>query len=148
MTQEISLRIVLVQPPGQVAIGLQKGSGRTYETLQIQKAGIRDLIFTYSVFVKGDRQNDLMPSLSGPFVQGPKDQKFTYLGIGTYAGQIDSVWSRRLKIPLSGINWDFIEQLSRDPRYILEARVPGTGRDGGPSCATVKPFPGWHLALR
>ena len=26
---------------------------------------------------------------------------------------------------------------------IFETRVPGTGRDGGPNCATVKPFAGW-----
>ena len=28
---------------------------------------------------------------------------------------------------------------------VLEARVPGTGKDGGPSCATAKPFGGWKL---
>jgi Family of unknown function (DUF5990) len=27
---------------------------------------------------------------------------------------------------------------------ILETKVPGTGRDGGPNCATVKPFEGWN----
>ena len=26
----------------------------------------------------------------------------------------------------------------------LEARVVGTGKDGGPSCGTVKPFEGWQ----
>jgi hypothetical protein len=28
---------------------------------------------------------------------------------------------------------------------LLETRVPGTGKDGSPSCATVKPFPGWNV---
>jgi hypothetical protein len=27
---------------------------------------------------------------------------------------------------------------------LLETRVPGTGRDGGPNCGTVKPFTGWY----
>jgi hypothetical protein len=26
------------------------------------------------------------------------------------------------------------------PGHVLSASVPGTGRDGGPSCATVKPL--------
>jgi hypothetical protein len=31
---------------------------------------------------------------------------------------------------------------------VLEARVPGVGRDGGPACATVKDFDGWKPADR
>ena len=31
---------------------------------------------------------------------------------------------------------------------VLEARVPGTGRDGGPSCATIKDFEGWKPVER
>jgi len=48
--------------------------------------------------------------------------------------------SRRLKVPLSGITMAMIKS-----QAVLEARVPGTGKDGGPSCATVKPFGGWKL---
>lgn len=146
MTQEITLRIILEQPPAEVAIGLQKGTGRTYETLQIQKAQANNLIYVCSILLKGDKQTDPTPTLSGPFVQGPKGQKFVYLDIGTCAGQTDSIWSRRLKIPLSGISWDLIEQVAYTPHVVLEARVPGTDQNGEPSCATVKPFSGWHLA--
>ena len=32
-----------------------------------------------------------------------------------------------------------------ESQAVLEARVPGTGKDGGPSCATVKPVDGWKL---
>jgi len=31
---------------------------------------------------------------------------------------------------------------------VLEACVPGTGRDGGPACATVKDFDGWKAVKR
>jgi hypothetical protein len=68
-----------------------------------------------------------------------------YVDIGTYAGQADSCWSRRLKIPLKGITWDTIDRLSARAEAVLETRVPGTGKDGGPNCATAKPFEGWEL---
>jgi hypothetical protein len=32
-----------------------------------------------------------------------------------------------------------------NPQLLFEAIVPGTGKDGGPNCATVKPFAGWRL---
>jgi hypothetical protein len=76
--------------------------------------------------------------LGGAFVQGPRRQRFVYVNIGTYAGQADSCWSRRLKIPLDGIPAKLI-----GAGGVLEAHVPGTGRDGGPNCATVKDFEGW-----
>jgi hypothetical protein len=57
------------------------------------------------------------------------------------AGQADSCWTRRLKVPLSGITTKMIAAGG-----ILEARVPGTGRDGGPACASVKEFEGWKKA--
>jgi hypothetical protein len=82
--------------------------------------------------------SDIRAALGGPFVQGPPRQRFVYIDIGTCAGQADSCWSRRLKIPLAGIPAKAIEAGG-----VLEARVPGTARDGGPSCATVKDFDGW-----
>jgi hypothetical protein len=46
---------------------------------------------------------------------------------------------------LTGITWDIIDQVTADPKMILETTVPGTGKDGGPNCATVKPFDGWKV---
>jgi hypothetical protein len=82
--------------------------------------------------------NNMAPEFTGPLVQGPPGDRFIYLDIGTYAGQADSCWSRRLKVPLSGITGQMI-----DSHSVLEARVPGTADDGGPNCGTVKPFTGW-----
>ena len=44
---------------------------------------------------------DDLPNFAGPFVQGPAGERFVYINIGTYAGQLNTPWSRRLKIPLS-----------------------------------------------
>ena len=124
----VNLRIVLERPPAGVDFALQKGRGRAYETVQKQRSGGGDLTFEFSVPWK--------ESPGGPFVQGKPGERFVYLDIGTAAGQTDSCWSRRLKIPLAGIS----------SVGNFETRVPGTGRDGGPSCGTVKPFAGWRVS--
>jgi hypothetical protein len=143
MQSEITLQIILIKPTPKVVFGLQKGTGSNYETIQKQIPISNDLSFTFTVKVKGDRSKDPFPKFSGSFVQGPTDNKFVYIDIGTNAGQFDSIWSRRLKIPLTGITWKDIDLLSSNS--MMQTSVSGTGRDGGPNCATVKPFGGWHL---
>ena len=138
--QEIKLRIVLERPPAGVDYGLQLGRGAVYETVQKQRSDGKDLHFEFTLRVTApSRQTP--PDFRGPVVQGPRGQRFIYIDIGTCAGQSGTPWSRRLKVPLTGISWPSIDQAA-----VLEARVPGTGRDGGPNCATVKPFGGWHAA--
>ena len=146
MNQEITLKIVLENPPGGVDFGLQKGSGSKYETIQIQRSGDKNLQFEFPITVMPDKEG--LPNFLGAFVQGPPGQRFIYVDIGTYAGQKETAWSRRLKIPLTGINWNTIKELATNANKILEAKVPGTGRDNGPNCATVKPFAGWHISNR
>ena len=141
----VTLQIILVKPTKGVDFGLQQGTGSKYETIQKQRSDAQDLFFKFPVQVKGEREKDLLPKLSGPFVQGPAKNKFIYIDIGTCAGQTNTCWSRRLKIPLTGINWKEIDKLIANSDLILETIVPGTGRDGGPNCATVKPFAGWHI---
>jgi Family of unknown function (DUF5990) len=140
MENELTLRIILEKAPAGVDFGLQKGRGRDYEVIQTQRSGKKELSFEFKVTVKGTGQS-AAPTLLGPFVQGPPTERFVYLDIGTYAGQADTPWSRRLKIPLKGITWAMI-----DSQSVLETRIPGTGRDGGPTCGTVKPFAGWKPA--
>lgn len=142
MQNQVTLRIVVEQPPPGVDYGLQKGRGNDYETVQTQRSKKEDLSFEFNVEVKEGK--DGLPNFLGPFAQGLPQERFVYLDIGTYAGQTSTPWSRRLKIPLDGITWKSIEQAARSAQ-LLETRVPGTGKDGGPSCATVKPFVGWKL---
>lgn len=136
----LDLYIVLQKPPANIDFALQKGHGSKYETIQTQRSGLQDLHFNLTIQIKGDRQKDALPEFTGPFVQGAPLSKFIYIGIGAFAGQ-DSPWSRRLKIPLTGITWDLIDQENSG----LETYVPGTAKDGSPTCATVKPFAGWTV---
>jgi Family of unknown function (DUF5990) len=144
---ELTLRVVLQAPPSGVDFGLQLGRGADYRTVQKQRSRGKDLHFEFSVAVTTGRKA-AAPDFRGPAVQGPPGQRFVYIDIGTYAGQTDTPWSRRLKIPLIGITSDMIDRQSSTAGTVLETRVPGTGRDGGPASATVKPFDGWKLALQ
>ena len=142
MEREITLRIVLEKPPAAVDFGVQEGHGNDYVTFQKQRSKDQNLKFEFVVRVKEGK--DGQPNFLGPFSQGPANARFVYLDIGTYAGQKDTPWSRRLKIPLTGITWELIEKAAASLQPI-EARVPGTGGDGGPTCGTVKRFDGWKL---
>ncbi len=135
MEQELKLRIVLESPPPGIDFGLQKGGGNDYETIQTQRSTTGNLSFEFAVRVREGK--DGQPNFLGPFVQGPPQRRFVYIDIGTYAGQ-HTGWSRRLKVPLT-ISWELIRN-----GKTLETRIAGTGKDGGPTCATPKPFNGWH----
>jgi hypothetical protein len=125
---DISLRILLRKPTIGVDFGLQKGRGSKYEVVQKQRSTGKDLKFEFAVGVKTDK--DGAPDFTGPFVQGPRGDRYFYIDIGTYAGQADACWSRKLKVPLSCISWDLLKSDST-----LIADIPGTASDGGPSCA-------------
>lgn len=143
MDRELNLKIMLERPTPGVDYGLQKGRGNDYETVQTQRAANKDLTFEFSVRVSEGK--DGKPNFLGPFAQGTAEGRFVYLDIGTYAGQQNTGWARRLKIPLAGIDWKSIEAAAKS-RKPLEARVAGTGKDGGPTCGTIKPFTGWHIS--
>ena len=142
MEQELKFRIILEDPPPGVDYGLQKGGGNDYEVVQKQRSKIGDLKFEFTTRVKEGK--DGQPVLLGPFTHGPTGGRFAYVDIGTYAGQTDTPWSRRLKIPFRDITWDVINKTANGKR-VLETRVPGTAKDGSPTCATVKPFAGWKV---
>ena len=140
----ITLRIVLLKPLAGIDFGLQKGSGGKIEPVQIQRSVSADLHFSFEIEIKSNREKNDQPGLAGAFVQGPPANRFVYINIGTYAGQA-LAFGGRMKIPLTGITWGIIDELKNDPGLILETRVPGTGKNGGPNYATVKPFDGWSV---
>ena len=143
MERQVTLRVILENPPGGVDFGVQEGHGNDYKTVQKQRFTKQNLRFEFPIRVKEGKNGE--PNFLGSFAQGPANKRFIYLDIGTYAGQTDAPWSRRLKIPLAGITWPMIEEAS-DGSFLIETRVPGTGRDGGPTCGTVKQFSGWVLS--
>ncbi|HVW94796.1 MAG TPA: DUF5990 family protein [Mucilaginibacter sp.] len=136
---DITLHITVQQPPAGFYYGLQKGSGSQFENEQVRLSAGVDLDFSLTVGVKTDAQTGL-PRFGGPFVQGPAGGKFIYIGIGAYAGH-ESAWSGRLKIPLSGITAEMVAAADNG----LQTYVAGTGKNGMPACATVKPFSGWKI---
>lgn len=142
MNREITIHIILEQPPAGIDFGLQKGSGSKYEIIQLQRSSTGDLHFTCTIGTKTGK--DGQPDFNGPFVQGPAGQRFVYIGIGTYAGQKETIWSRRLKVPLIAITHDMLNDLF-DTNNSLCTRMEGTAKDGGPACATPKPFGGWQV---
>lgn len=143
MERVITLRVIVERPPGDVDFGVQEGHGSNYKTVQKQRFTNEDLRFEFPVRIQQGKNGQ--PNFLGPFAQGPASNRFIYLDIGTYAGQTNTPWSRRLKIPLAGITWPMIEQAS-GASVVIEVRLPGTGRDGGPTCGTVKESSGWVLS--
>ncbi len=144
MKTNLTLHIVLQNPPADYDYGLQKGSGAKYQTVQTQRSVAKDLHFRLDIEVKGDNQKDTQPGFAGKFVQGSPPNKFLYIDIGAYAGQAGA-FGGRLKIPLTGITWGMVEEMRADSTLALETCVPGTGKNGSPNCATVNPFAGWKL---
>jgi hypothetical protein len=94
----------------------------------------------------GSLRPDGYPTLLGPVTQGPPTGRFVYLNSGQRAGQADYCWDRRAKVPLAGITQQLIDRAREQPGARLEARVLGTGLDGGPACATVPLLEGgWRI---
>lgn len=146
MTSEIPIRLVLVDPPAGVDFGIQRGSGTSYETLLVQQRTRGDITFDFDLTV-AESQRSGRPNFRGPLVQGPPANRFVYIDVGTYAGQKATPWSRRMKVPLQGITWTLIENVTRKPGSRLQGRIEGTGRDGGPNCATVDILDAWEIVI-
>ena len=111
--------------------------------MSVQTYQGEDLVFDFPITVE-DKGRGAPPNFLGPFAQGPADGRFVYVGVGTYAGQKDTPWSRRMKIPLAGISWPLIRRVL-DGHGRVGVRIPGTGKDGGPNCATVRPLGPWSV---
>jgi hypothetical protein len=144
MESDLPVRLMLVDPPPGIDFGIQRGGGTRYETLFVQQAEHRDVIFDFSLTVAENRK-DSLPNFKGPFVQGPLASRFIYVDVGTYAGQKDTQWSRRMKIPLQGITWALIRQAMSKSGHKLLARIPGKSKDGAPNCATVRLIGPWEV---
>ena len=101
---------------------------------------------TYTVGAFG--QNVGKPNFLGPVAQGPPAGRFVYVNSGTSAGQADSCWTRRAKVPLTGIGWRLIERALAGTDTILEVQIDGKAKDGGPACATVPLLDGgWRISV-
>ncbi|MGE3616861.1 MAG: DUF5990 family protein [Gemmatimonadales bacterium] len=130
---KVPLRITVVDPPPGVAWALQLGRDELVAPSSSGKAG---LTFDFTVEVV-DGDSKTAPRLRGPAVQGKPGARFVYLGIGSYAGQAGAPGGWRAKISLEGISRELLNEARSRRSGVLEARFAGTGRNGGPACASV-----------
>ena len=139
--REVAMRIVVVDPPPDVAFALQRGRA---ELVAATRSTGSPLAFTFSVRA---RMGGPKPgvNLLGPFAQGTPDKRFVYVNSGTFAGDATSCWSRRAKVSLAGVTGTRASRGARSDAC-LEATIPGRAGDGGPSCATVPLLRGWEVA--
>jgi hypothetical protein len=138
---ELPIRIVVEDPLPGLAIALQRGKAEKATLVPPSSRSADAVVFDLDVTVDG-RLPDGRPRLLGPCVQGPPEARFVYLPLGRYAGQADSEWAGRVKVPLGAIGWDHVEALSPGAR--LAARIMGRSPKGGPALASMRLLPpGW-----
>jgi hypothetical protein len=136
--QTLTLRITLVAPPAGVLYALQDGE----EPVGHVMADGGDLSLDVSVrFVEDDKGVRYL----GPFVKNQGGRRFVYFRVGASAGQHGSPWTRRGKVWLEDIPLD-LARAAAASGGVVAASFPGAGKDGSPSCATVRPIAGWRLA--
>ncbi|MFN2438261.1 MAG: DUF5990 family protein [Chitinophagaceae bacterium] len=103
----MTIKIIVESPTPGVDYGLQEGKGTDFKTIQTKRGNGENLEFECRVRVK--LSGDNVPVFLGAYAQGPANERFIYIDIGKFAGQKDSSWDRRLKIPLSGITCQMIK---------------------------------------
>jgi hypothetical protein len=142
-TETLALRITVVDPPPNISWALQLGRGGLVKPTASTAVRIS---FDFSVeVIEGDSPGAFR--LRGPAVQGRPGERFVYLCIGTYAGQVGAPASGRAKVSLEGITRKLLDAVKAKRSGVLEAQFEGTARDGGPSRASVKLLgDGWRLA--
>ncbi len=140
---ELTLRIVIEDPVPGVRMCLQRGRADLVEPTGVTPSAV---VFDFSVRLGATRPGGARAFL-GPFTQGPPAGRFVYVNSGRRAGQAESCWDRRAKIPLSQIPPSQVEAALSGGTARLEVRILGRAQDGGPVCASVKlPAPGWRLS--
>lgn len=138
MKHQIPIRIVVKRPLPGVAMMIQRGK---YDFLPaVSKSDER---FVYKFEITVDTSEPRLNFL-GEYSQGPKNARFIYVNSGTYADQ-HSIWGRRAKVSLMDITGEQIQEVISKAGTVLETEFDGVGRDGGPTCASVKGIE-WKVA--
>ncbi len=133
--QSITLRITLEDPIPGVTYSLQDAKSAPVGPMVATDA---PLSFDVPVRVEPGRR------FLGPFVrrEGPA-RRFVYVASGEQAGDRASPFSRRVKLDIHDLPESLLQKALAG--HILQARLPGRAKDGGPSCATLKPVGGWRI---
>ena len=136
------MRLVLIDAPANVDYGIQRGRGSKYQAMFVQQRKNGDVVFDFSITVSESGTSGA-PNFSGDFVQGTPARRFIYIDVGTYAGQKNTPWSRRMIVLLNGITLEQIKQGAQARAIACRRAFKAPVRMVGPSCATVKPIGGW-----
>jgi hypothetical protein len=137
---EVAFRITVLDPPRGVVFRLQRGRS---ELVAPSSESPSAIVFDFTLRVEPGAAGG-PPRLLGPFAQGPPASRFVYVNSGKQAGQVESCWDRRAKVSLRGVDASLIERAAASGA-VIEAQIAGTGRDGGPACATVPLLSGWRV---
>lgn len=132
MKCDIPIRIRVLRPMPEAAMKVQRGKN---ELLAPVASSDKELVFEFEI--SADLSGDA-PNFLGKYAQGPKGERFVYVNSGKYAGNPFTQWNRRAKISLMSITGDQVRAVAADPKLVLETEFEGVGRDGGPTCASVK----------
>ena len=136
--RSIMLRLSIGDPLPGVAYSLQN---KKNEPVAQITAGIEPISFDVPVQVADGAK------FYGEFVRREgAGRRFVYIAIGKQAGQRQTDWSRRAKIDIHVLKTELLRQALAGE--ILEARLPGRAKDGGPACATLLPIGGWRAVGR
>ena len=127
---DLTLRIVLADPPPGVAFSKQDARGAPVDPATAD----RDLSFDIPITLT-PTPSGLRPG--GGFVRNDSRGRFVYIASGQQAGQCGTEWSRRIKVYLHDLPADLAGG------EVLEATIAGRAKDGGPACATVPLLGGW-----
>jgi len=133
--QTITLRLTIEDPVPGVMYSLQDG-----KSAPVQPVVATDAPLSFDVPVRVAPG----PRFLGEFVrrEGP-ERRFVYIAVGGQAGDKASPWSRRVKVDIHELTSDLLNKALSGK--VLEGRLPGRDKDGGPSCATLKPLGGWRV---
>ncbi|MET0309952.1 MAG: DUF5990 family protein [Sphingomonas sp.] len=129
---ELRVRIVIEQPVPGVLHSLQSREDGPLDPKR-SNAG-EALAFDFPIRIAPG------PKFFGDQVrrEGP-ERRFVYIRIGQAAGDCGSPWSRRMKIDIHDTEPALLDRAASG-EGVLEIVVNGTGKDGTPACATVRPI--------
>ena len=136
--QEIILRLTIDDPVAGVAYSLQDKASTPVGAV---RAGDGPLSFDVPVRVAQAPKTRLLGELVR--AEGP-ERRFVYIAIGGQAGDAGSAWSRRVKVDIHTLPPALLAKALAGA--VLEARLPGRDKDGGPACATLRPIGGWSVS--
>lgn len=127
----VQMRIVIETPVPGVLHSLQSKDGHRLDP-KVTQSG-EPLTFDFPVRIAPG------PKFFGDQVrrEGPT-RRFVYIRIGQSAGDPSSPWSRRMKIDIHDLEQALLDRAT-EAGGVVEMIVNGTGKDGSPACATVRP---------